>query len=156
MKLYALVKRSLAPALMTVMALSFPVIGMADSSQRLKAVVCVTEGRGPWVRKAQGTLIRTRGRNELVYKFESEEQSFEWRFVTSSQGNTTAVGPGFLMDRFLPIKSEPSPDSPRGPLNAAPSGSDLTQRRQSLQATGEIRERDESRALALLIGSNCR
>src|SRR5689334_18508932 len=101
------------------MTIAFPAAAMADSSKRFAAVVCVSEGKSPWVRKAQGTLVRTTARNEVIYKFDSSEQSFEWRLTTSPQGNTTAIAPGFLMDRFIAGK----PDS--------------TDRRQAIDATGE-------------------
>ena len=119
------------------MSIAFPAVAGADSSKRFAAVVCVSEGKTPWARKAQGTLVRTTGRNEVVYKFESGEQSFEWRLTTSPQGNTTAIAPGFLMDRFIAEK----PDS--------------SDRRQAIEATGEIRETAAADALVLLIGSNC-
>ena len=120
------------------------------------AVVCTSEANGPWILKARGTLTRTKSKNELLYEFKSSEHVFDWRFVTSPEGNTTALGPGLLMGRFIapPKQPQQSTDTPRGPINAAQS-SDLGPRRQSLEATGEIREWAAKDALVLLIGSKC-
>jgi hypothetical protein len=111
-----------------------------DSSRSYAAVVCASEANGPWTQKARGTLTRTRSHANLAYRFEGEGQSFDWRFVTSAQGNTSVSGPGFLMERF---GAAPKPGQ----------GSD--ERRQSVEATGEIRESAGPHRLALLIGSKC-
>src|SRR5262249_12993371 len=105
------------------------------------AVVCTSAAGGPWTQKALGTLTRTKSEREVVYKFRSADQAFEWRFVTSAQGNTTVSGPGFLMERF----------------GAAPKGasSQSGQRRQSVEASGEIGESAGSASLALLIRTDC-
>jgi len=113
----------------------------ATSRQHL-AVVCTSAAGGPWTQKALGTLTRTKKSDrELVYTFKGAGQTFEWRFVTNPQGNTTVSGPGFLMERF----------------GAAPKGapSQPGQRRQSVDATGEIRESAGSASLALLIRTGC-
>jgi len=111
------------------------------SSRQHVAVVCISTAGGPWTQKALGTLTRTKSERELVYKFRSADQAFEWRFVTSPQGNTTVSGPGFLMERF----------------GAAPKGatSQPGQRRQSVEASGEIRESAGSASLALLVRTDC-
>jgi hypothetical protein len=59
-----------------------------------------------------------------------------------AQGNTTVSGPKFLMERF-------------GAAPKAAEGSGAAQRRQSVEATGEIRESAGPARLALLIGSKC-
>lgn len=129
----ALVPLALAPA-----AGAF---GQATSRQHV-AVVCTSAAGGPWTQKALGTLTRTRkSERELVYRFKSADQAFEWRFISSPQGNTTVAGPGFLMERFGAV--------PKG----APS--QPGQRRQSVEATGEIRESAGSASLALLIRTDC-
>lgn len=112
----------------------------ADASKRFAAVVCTSEANGPWVRKAEGTLVRTTAPNEVIYTFEGTGQTFEWRLMTSPQGNTTAIPPGFLIDRFITSKIDPAPES----------------RRQAIDATGEIRETAASSALALLMARDCR
>jgi hypothetical protein len=114
-----------------------------DAPRPYAAVVCTSEANGPWTLKARGTLTRTGSQADLAYRFESAEQSFDWRFVTSAQGNTTVSGPGFLMERFgaAPKAGEGSP---------APA-----ERRQSVAATGEIRESAGPARLALLISSKC-
>jgi len=111
------------------------------TSRQHVAVVCTSAAGGPWTQKALGTLTRTKSERELVYKFRSADQAFEWRFVTSPQGNTTVSGPGFLMERFGAV--------PKG----APS--QPGQRRQSVEATGEIRESAGPNSLALLIRTDC-
>lgn len=114
-----------------------------DASRSYAAVVCTSEANGPWTLKARGTLTRTRSQADLAYRFESAGQAFDWRFVTSAQGNTTVSGPGFLMERFgaAPKSAEGSAQPP--------------ERRQSVEATGEIRESAGPSRLALLIGSKC-
>jgi len=114
-----------------------------DAPRSYAAVVCTSEASGPWTEKARGTLTRTRSQADLGYRFEGAGQAFDWRFVTSAQGNTTVSGPGFLMERF----------------GAAPKGAEGSgepaQRRQNVEATGEIREAAGANRLALLIGSKC-
>jgi hypothetical protein len=114
-----------------------------DAPRSYAAVVCTSEANGPWTEKARGTLTRTRSQADLGYKFEGAGQAFDWRFVTSAQGNTTVSGPGFLMERF------------GGAPNAAAGSADPAERRQSVEATGEIRESAGANRLALLIGSKC-
>ena len=115
--------------------------GQPTSRQHV-AVVCTSAAGGPWTQKALGTLTRTKkSERELVYRFKSADQAFEWRFITSPQGNTTVSGPGFLMERFGAV--------PKG----APS--QPGQRRQSVEATGEIRESAGPASLALLIRTDC-
>ncbi|HEY7240768.1 MAG TPA: hypothetical protein VH600_16455 [Burkholderiales bacterium] len=111
-------------------------------SRQHVAVVCTSVAGGRWTQKALGTLTRTKkSERELVYRFKSADQAFEWRFVTSPQGNTTVSGPGFLMERFGV--------TPKG----APS--QAGQRRQAVEATGEIRESAGPNSLALLIRTDC-
>jgi len=111
------------------------------ASRQHVAVVCASAAGGPWTQKALGTLTRTKSERELVYKFRSADQAFEWRFVTSPQGNTTVSGPGFLMERFG-VSPKGAPSQPG-------------QRRQSVEATGEIRESAGPNSLALLIRTDC-
>jgi len=110
-----------------------------DAPRSYAAVVCTSEANGPWTEKARGTLTRTRSQADLGYRFEGAGQAFDWRFVTSAQGNTTVSGPGFLMERF----------------GAAPKAAEPAERRQSVEATGEIRESAGANRLALLVGSKC-
>ena len=114
-----------------------------DAPRSYAAVVCTSEENGPWTEKARGTLTRTRSRADLGYRFEGAGQAFDWRFVTSAQGNTTVSGPGFLLERFGAAPK------------AAEASADPAQRRQSVEATGEIRESAGPNRLALLIGSKC-
>ena len=114
-----------------------------DAARSYPAVVCASEGNGPWTQKARGTLTRTRSQANLAYRFDGEGQSFDWRFVTSAQGNTTVSGPGFLMERF------------GAALKPAEGSPEAAERRQSVEATGEIRESAGPNRLALLIGSRC-
>ena len=110
-----------------------------DSSRQFAAVVCISEATGPWNAKARGTLTRTKSKDELIYHLKVDDQSFSWRFVTNAQGATTATGPGYLLDRF-------------GAGALAPDPAD---RRQTLYASGEIREFAPQSALLLAIGSKC-
>jgi hypothetical protein len=65
------------------------------ASRQHVAVVCTSAAGGPWTQKALGTLTRTqKSEREIVYNFKSANQAFEWRFVTSPQGNTTVSAPG--------------------------------------------------------------
>ena len=118
-------------------------VAAQDAPRSYAAVVCTSEANGPWTEKARGTLTRTRSQADLGYRFEGAGQAFDWRFVTSAQGNTTVSGPGFLMERF----------------GAAPKGAEGSgeppEHRQSVEATGEIRESAGASRLALLIGSKC-
>lgn len=127
-----------------------------DSSGEFGAVICTSEAGGPWSVKARGTLRRTKSTNELIYELNAGDHSFAWRFVTTAQGSTTGISPGFLMDRFArqPATSEESSQFPRGPINAAESAG-VVGRTQRLYATGEIREYGASNALMLVIGSKC-
>ena len=137
---------------MAAMASSGDVLAQ-NTSRPHSAVVCTSEANGSWSLKARGTLTRTRSTTELLYEFKSAEHVFDWRFVTSREGNTTVVGPGLLLDRFVKAPGQPQ-SSPDGPMNAGASP-DLGLRRQSLEATGEIREWAAMNALVLLIGSKC-
>ena len=111
--------------------------GIADDAPRqFMAVVCISEAGGPWMLKARGTLTRTKSKSETAYSFKSSEHTFDWRFVASPQGNTTAQPPGFLMERFAPAKK---------------SG----ERSQNLGSSGEIREFAGADALMLRVGSAC-
>lgn len=100
----------------------------------------MAEAGAAWSLKARGTLTRKKTRDEMSYEFRTGEQSFSWRFVTSAQGATTGVGPGYLMERMAPELFK---------------GSGVEERRQRLDATGEIREHVASHALVLRIGSSC-
>jgi hypothetical protein len=122
---------------------SCAVASAQDAPRSHAAVVCTSEASGPWIEKARGTLTRTRSQADLGYRFEGAGQAFDWRFVTSAQGNTTVSGPGFLMERF-----GAAPKAAEGSAAAA-------ERRQSVEATGEIRESAGPNRLALLIGSKC-
>jgi len=114
----------------------------ADVSSRYGVVICTSEAKAPWTLKARGTLTRTRAGRELIYRFESPDQAFDWRFVASREGHTTVVGPGYLMERFNALPKQLEFSSPSA-------------RRQSVEATGEIREYAGPNALALLIRANC-
>jgi hypothetical protein len=107
-----------------------------DAPRQFMAVVCISEAGGPWMLKARGTLTRTKSKSETAYSFKSSEHTFDWRFVASAQGNTTAQAPGFLMERFIPTKI---------------SG----ERSQSLGSSGEIRESAGAAVLLLRVGSAC-
>jgi hypothetical protein len=112
----------------------------ADSvSRQYAAVVCTSEASGPWTLRARGTLTRTKSKHELIYRLDIGEHGYTWSFITNRDGNTTVTGPGFLMDR----------------LGAPPAQPELGSRRQSLDATGEIREYAGPSGLSLLIGSRC-
>ena len=128
--------RALAAVATTLLAASTH--GIADdASRQFTAIVCVSEASGPWSLKARGTLTRTRRpKGETAYSFKSGEHSFEWRFVASAEGNTTVLGPGYLMDRFVPTKKS-------------------SERSQSLGASGEIRESSGEEVLVLRLGSAC-
>jgi hypothetical protein len=114
----------------------------ADASRPYGAVICTSEAKGPGTLQSRGTLIRTRSGAQLVYRFESPGYAFDWRFVTSREGNTTVTGPGLLMERFSALPKQLEHSSPSA-------------RRQSVAATGEIREYAGPNALALLIRANC-
>jgi hypothetical protein len=127
-----------------------------NSSRQYAAVVCTSEATGPWSLKARGTLTRTKARDGLIYRFDVGEQSYTWRFVNSPEGNTTAMGPGLLMGRLVPLPKQPEQSPlPRGPINVAESPSDPNSRRQNLSATGEIREYAGTNVLSLTMGSQC-
>jgi hypothetical protein len=127
-------------AVLSIAAASSGVALAQEPPRSYAAVVCTSEASGPWAQKVRGTLTRTRSGADLAYRFEGEGQTLDWRFVTSAQGNTTVSGPGFLMERF-------------GAAPKAAGGS--AERRQSVEATGEIRESAGPNRLALLIGSKC-
>ena len=110
-----------------------------DSSRQFAAVVCISEASGPWNAKARGTLTRTKSREELIYQLKVGDESFSWRFVTNAQGATTVTGPGYLLERF----------------GAGAPPSDPADRRQTLYASGEIREEAPTGALRLVVGSKC-
>ena len=130
--------RAFAVGVLTISATAFS-FAADDSSRQLPAVVCVSDAAGAWNAKARGTLTRTKSEQALIYELKAREQSFTWRFVTNAQGGTTVVGPGYLLDRF----------------GAEPPPSDPADRRQTLYASGEIREEAPTSALRLVIGSKC-
>ena len=105
--------------------------GEASTSRQQSAVVCTSEGGSPWIVKARGTLTRTKSKNEIIYDLDLGGQSYTWRFITSPEGSTTIVGPGFLLQ------------------------SDAGARSQQLYVTGEIREHAGPIILSLAIGSRC-
>ena len=118
--------------------------GEASTSRQQPAVVCTSEGGSPWIVKARGTLSRTKSKNEIIYDLDLGGHSYTWRFITSPEGSTTIVGPGFLTDRLV-----------RPPVNAPESQSDAGARSQQLYVTGEIREHAGPIILSLAIGSRC-
>jgi hypothetical protein len=125
--------------LMAVVLAGSPAAALAQDSRQFGAVICMSSAGAHWSEKARGTLTRTKSKAGVSYELKAGEHAFSWRFVTDSQGATTAFGPGFLMDRFArPAKEEEWPA-----------------RRQSLYADGEIREYAPSSALVLLVGSKC-
>ena len=124
-------------------AMSCGIATAQDAPRSYAAVVCTSEANGPWTERARGTLTRTRSQAGLGYRFEGAGQAFDWRFVTSAQGNTTVSGPGFLMEHF------------GAPPKTAEGSGEPAERRQSVEATGEIRESAGASRLALLIGSKC-
>ena len=105
--------------------------GEASTSRQQPAVVCTSEGGSPWIVKARGTLTRTKSKNEIIYDLDLGGQRYTWRFITSPEGSTTIVGPGFL------------------------SQSDAGPRAQRLYVTGEIHEYAGPTILALAVGSRC-
>ena len=105
--------------------------GEVSTSRQQPAVACTSEGGGPWIVKARGTLTRTKSKNEIIYDLDLGGQSYTWRFITSPEGSTTIVGPGFLLQ------------------------SDAGARSQQLYVTGEIREHAGPIILSLAIGSRC-
>lgn len=108
-----------------------------DASRQFAAVVCVSEAGGPWSLKARGTLTRTKKpKGEMAYSFKSSDHSFDWRLAASAEGHTTVDGPGSLMDRFFPEKKS-------------------SERRQSVGASGEIRESSGQDVLVLRLSSAC-
>jgi hypothetical protein len=111
-----------------------------DSARQFGAVVCISEAGAPWSVKARGTLTRKKSRDEMSYELRTRQESYTWRFSTNPQGATTSVGPGYLLERMAPQL-----------FNA----SKPEERRQRLDATGEIREHVASTALMLRIGSKC-
>ena len=115
-------------------------LAAADPPRQFGAVICTAEDSGPWRMRAQGTLKRTKSASELIYELDAAGDSFTWRFVTTAQGATTAISPGYLMDRFPVAAAQPA---------------SVAGRSQNLQATGEIRESGPSGALRLVIGSKC-
>ena len=72
-------------------AMSCGTASAQDAPRPYAAVVCTSEANGPWTEKARGTLTRTRSRADLAYRFEGAGQTFDWRFVTSPQGNRLAL-----------------------------------------------------------------
>ena len=116
--------------------------GELSTSRPYPAVVCTSQGGGPWIVKARGTLTRTKSKSEVIYALNLAEQAYTWRFVTKPDGSTTIVGPGFLTDRL-------------GPTNPAESQSDLGARGQRLYITGEIHEYAGPTILTLAVGSRC-
>ena len=105
--------------------------GEVSTSRQQPAVVCTSEGGSPWIVKARGTLTRTKSKNEIIYDLDLGGQSYTWRFITSPEGSTTIVGPGFL------------------------SQSDAGPRAQQLYVTGEIHEYAGATVLSLTVGSRC-
>ena len=115
----------------SIAALSAAYGGEGSTSRQHPAVVCTSEGGSPWIVKARGTLTRTKSKNEIIYDLDLGGQRYSWRFITSPEGSTTIVGPGFL------------------------SQSDAGARSQQLYVTGEIREYAGPIILSLTIGSRC-
>ena len=139
----AVVRGSASPlAFLLLVVFAMDYASAADGSRPYGAVICTSEAKGTWTLQTRGTLTRSRSGSELAYRFEAPDHAFDWRFVTSSEGNTTVLGPGFLMERFSAL--------PKQLEFASPSA-----RRQSVEATGEIREYAGPNALALLIRANC-
>jgi hypothetical protein len=108
-----------------------------DAPRQFSAVMCISEAGGPWSARERGTLTRTKSKDALTYDLKLREVSFSWRFVTTPEGATSAVAPGFLLDRFVPTQAKPE------------------DRKQNLYASGEIREHSGANALVLVIGSKC-
>ena len=115
----------------SIAALSAAYGGEVSTSRQQPAVACMSEGGSPWVVKARGTLTRTKSKNEIIYDLDLGGQRYTWRFITSPEGSTTIVGPGFL------------------------SQSDAGPRAQQLYVTGEIHEYAGATILSLAVGSRC-
>jgi hypothetical protein len=120
------------------------------------AVVCTSEAGGPSVLRARGTLTRTKSRNELIYRLDVKEKSYEWRFVTNADKSTTITGPGPLIGKLvdIPKREEPLP-FPRGPINAADPHQYPGFPAQSLHVNGEIRESIGAIRLWIASGTKC-
>ena len=115
----------------SIAALSAAYGSEVSTSRQQPAVVCTSEGGSPWIVKARGTLTRTKSKNEIIYDLDLGGQRYTWRFITSPEGSTTIVGPGFL------------------------SQSDAGPRAQQLYVTGEIHEYAGATILSLAVGSRC-
>lgn len=119
------------------------------------AVICTAKAGDRLAVRAHGTLTRTRAGNELRYRLQVKEQSYEWRFVTNDDKSTTIFGPGFLIGRVVEM---PGPEKgqkfPRGPINAL-ERSYVDPVSQSLHINGEIRERSSKTQLWAGQGTKC-
>jgi hypothetical protein len=120
------------------------------------AVICTSEAGGPLVPKAQGTLTRTKSNNELIYRLDVQEQTYEWRFVTNPDKSTTIRGPGPLIGKLVEVpKAERALPFPRGPINALDTSPYVGPPGQSLHVNGEIREYLGPLRLWVVSGTKC-
>jgi len=118
------------------------------------AVVCTSEGGGPWVLRASGTLTRIRTQNELMHRLDLKEKSYEWVLFTNADKSSTTT-PRFLIGDLVEMpKRERTLPFPRGPINAAdpPYPPFPTQ---SVHVNGEIREDLGPLRLRVVSGTKC-
>jgi hypothetical protein len=128
----------------------------APGRSEVPAVVCTSDaGRSPPVLRARGTLTRTKLQNELIYRLDLKEKTYEWRFITNVDKSITTMGPGFLIGDLVehPKRKQPLP-FPRGPINAAdPDYPPFPA--QSVHVNGEVRETLGAIRLWVTSGTKC-
>lgn len=147
---------TLAAALATGLHLATSLAEEAPKHSEQPAVVCMSEAGGPVMLRAKGTLTRTKTRDELIYRLEVKEQTYDWRFITNTDRSTTILGPGLLIGKLVDMPKHDQPlQFPRGPINAADSGQYAAPRGQSLDVNGEIREYLGQIRLWVVPGTKC-
>jgi len=119
------------------------------------AVVCTSEGGGPWVLRASGTLTRIRTENELIHRLDLKEKSYEWVLFTNVDKNSTTTHHFLIGDLVEMPKRERTLPFPRGPINAADTTPYPPFPTQSVQLNGEIREDLGPLRLRVVSGTKC-